>query len=251
LIGILAKLPGGTATPQELRLRFERSTHLKRQSFYNALAYIKRRHWVLTDGRMLNLSPDDSWREPEVSIGEKLERSKRETSRLEHIAGSQAEQIEELQSEVENLRNWASDGSNSVAVEHLTKIVSDTSATVRQRIRACTLLLNYRSDHDTSAFARSFLEKVVSDPATPVDHRLEGLEQLRRAAGDPQLRPVIEKLTPPAPPVDPVKEKMEREAEHLRKRQHIERQAALDQEELKREWERLSMSNGRPDLVRD
>jgi hypothetical protein len=76
IIGILAKSPGGTATPQELRLGFEKSAHLRKQSFYNALNFIKERQWVLKDGKYYFLNPDDSWREPEVSIGTKLERSK-------------------------------------------------------------------------------------------------------------------------------------------------------------------------------
>jgi hypothetical protein len=125
---------------------------------------------------------------------------------------------------------------NSVAVEHLTQIVRDTSATVRQRLKACSLLLSYRSDAETNAFARRFLEKVVARSDTPVDYKLDALEQLRRAMGDPQLKPSIVKLTPPAPPRDREAEEEERRIVSERRRKHLEEQSRLDQERLRQEW---------------
>ena len=120
--------------------------------------------------------------------------------------------------------------------------MADKSATLRQRLKACSLLLSYRSDADTNAFARRFLERVVARSDTPVDYKLQALEELRRAMGDPQLKPSIVKLTPPTPLRDPEVQRQRREAAAARKRAHLARQSALDAEMLREDLERAAMS---------
>jgi hypothetical protein len=144
-----------------------------------------------------------------------------------------------LQSQVEDLRD-RSEANNGIAISNLIQIIADRSATLRQKVKACALLLSYKSDHDTNAFARAFLEKAVSDPDTPIDYKLEGLEQLRRAQGDPQLRPTIEKLTPPSPPRDEEAEEAERRIEFEKKKRHCEMQAAEDQQRMAEEREQMA-----------
>jgi Fe2+ or Zn2+ uptake regulation protein len=238
LVNILAQHSGGM-TCEDLNQEFRRETKLQRQSYYNALKVCRKMGWITGGGgrdEIYQLNPEAPWK-ASGSIGGKVGVSEAEQTRLELLVDTQAGEIQELQDQVDTL--LAGSGSNGVAIEHLTRIVADTGATVRQRLRACSILLNYRSDPDTTAFARSFLEKVVSDPATPVDYKLEGLEQLRKAMGDPQLKPSIVKLAPPSPPSDPVKEAEERRIEFERKKQHCERQAQLDQEHMAQERERL------------
>jgi hypothetical protein len=234
LIGVLAEYFPAGGTCEDLRRQFEKETSLSRQSFYDALKFVKAQGWLVADGRIYNLDPCGSWKAPIPSIGERLERARLENDRLDYVAGARAERIQELRSEVEDLRDWSGSG-NGTAVVNLVRILTDTTASMRQRLRACALIIGYRSDPDTTAFARGFLEKVVTNPDTPIDYKLEAAEQLRKAEGDAMLRPTIERVTPPAPPIDPVKAKAEREALHERRRAHIERQAQLDAEQLARE----------------
>jgi hypothetical protein len=241
---VLAKhFPVG-ATSEDLRIRFEKDAFLGRQSFFNALRYAKQQGWLVGGGwrdQLYNLNSDGSWREPPVSIGDELERAKRETTRLECVAGSQAEQIEALEGEVQSLRDFAS-GTNGVAVEHLTKIISDSTTTVRQKLRAAAVVLGYKVDSNIAEFVKAFLERLCMSPDTPTDYKIEAGEILRRAEGSPRIAPAIERSSPPARDIDPEKEKAEREATSLRRRQHLERQAALDAAELKAELQRLGMS---------
>jgi hypothetical protein len=153
---------------------------------------------------------------------------------LEFLADTRAEQIQELRDEIENFRNWAN-GGNGVALASLVSIVGDPKATLRQKLRASATVLGYRVDDDRiGAFVRGFLESVCESADVLIDYKIEAAELLRKAAGDVLLRPSIEKLTTPAPPVDRELERRELEAESARKRRHIEEQSRLDQEELAR-----------------
>jgi hypothetical protein len=233
LIGVVAEhFPIG-GTSEDLRIRFEKETFLARQSFYDALRYAKGQSWLVGGGgkdRLYVLNPDNSWKEPLPSIGEKQDCVLRDNNRLGYLLDSREEQIEELQDQVDDLHDWSS-GGGSNAVEHLIKLLTG-SATLRQKLKACSILLNYRSDYDTTAFARGFLEKVVSDPDTPVDYRLEGLEQLRRSQGDAMLRPPIERLTPTAPPIDREAEAEQRRIEFERKKAYVEAATAAIEREF-------------------
>jgi len=92
--------PAGV-TCEDLRRQFEKDTSLARQSFYNALRYVKTQGWIVGGGRdrrdqyqLYTLNADASWKEPVTSIGEGLEKDQ-----LEYLADSQTLQIVELQSE--------------------------------------------------------------------------------------------------------------------------------------------------------
>ena len=101
LIRIMAQhFPAGV-TCEDLRRQFEKDTSLARQSFYNALRYVKTQGWIVGGGRdrrdqyqLYTLNADASWKEPVTSIGEGLEKDQ-----LEYLADSQTLQIVELQSE--------------------------------------------------------------------------------------------------------------------------------------------------------
>jgi hypothetical protein len=155
---------------------------------------------------------------------------------LEFLANSRTEQIANLRAELETIRDWSSGGGSSNAVEHLIKLLTDDSASTRQKIKAASIILGYRADADVAAFTRRYLEDVCGNVTIAVDYRLQASELLRKIEGTAQLRPTIEKLTPPTPPIDRELERREREAEFERKKQHIERQAELDQERLAEEW---------------
>src|SRR5262249_55611091 len=127
LVGVLAQhFPAG-ATCEDLRRQFEKDTSLARQSFYNALLYVKTQGWIVGGGKdrrdqyqLYTLNADASWKEPVASIGEGLEKD-----RLEYLVNSQTKQIEKLQGQIECLRDWSNGGSNGVAVSNLAKIVGD------------------------------------------------------------------------------------------------------------------------------
>jgi hypothetical protein len=218
LIGVVIEsFPLGGST-EDLRRQFEAATGLKRQMFYYSLAEAKRLGWLIgggAQGSLYELNPDASWANP-ASTG-----------------AAQVEQPEEVQIELDTPRI---SGTNGVAIEHLTEIIANPDATLRQKLRASALLLTYKSDHDTSVFARRFLAKVAARSDTPIDYKLEALEQMRRSQGDPMLRPSIERVAAPSPPRDREAEEAERRIVSERRRKHIEEQAAKDQQRLREEW---------------
>ena len=97
-----------------------------------------------------------------------------EKDRLEYLADSQAGQIEELRGEVERLRDWSGGGANGVAVSNLAQIVSDSTASTRQRLRAAAAVLAYKvPDAEVTEFAKRFLESLCASADTPTDYRIE------------------------------------------------------------------------------
>jgi hypothetical protein len=189
------------ATCEDLRKRFEKDTSLNRQSFYDALKYVKEQHWFVGGGKdrweqrgqLYSLNPDGSWKPPPISVGEQLEIAKRNNDRLECLAGSQAQQIEGLQDEIESLRDWSSGSANGVAVSNLAQIVSDSSASTRQRLRAAAVVLGYRvQDAAVIAFTKGFLESLCANADIATDYRIEAGELLRRTE-DAMIRPPIER----------------------------------------------------------
>jgi len=186
---------GGTSN--ELRRQFEADTGLVRQSYYDALRYAKEQGWFLggekTPGgravgevrsrrdvyRLYTLNPDASWKEPPPkSVGELI--GEMDKDQLEHLAGSQAGQIEELRGEVEQLRDWSA-GGNGIAVSNLAWIVGDSAASTRQRLRAAAAILSYKvQDAGVTEFARGFLESLCANVDIATDYRIEAGELLRR-----------------------------------------------------------------------
>jgi hypothetical protein len=124
------------------------------------------------------LNSDGSWKPTQTSAGRILEKD-----RLEYLADSRAQQVEELQGEVERLRDWVSgsdaNGANNVALSNLIKIVADNSASPRQRLRAAAAVLSYKTPNDVTDFVKKYLESLCgSDEAT--DYKIEASELLRK-----------------------------------------------------------------------
>jgi hypothetical protein len=197
LVGVLVHFPAG-ATWEDLRKQFEKDTSLNRQSFYNALRYVKEQHWFVGGGsrsQLYTLNSDNSWKEPPPkSIGERL--GEMDKDQLEHLAGSQAVQIEDLQGQVESLRDWSSgNNTNGVAVSNLVQIVGNSAASTRQRLKAAAVVLGYRvQDTAVTEFAKRFLESLCANANIPTDYRIEAGELLRRTE-DAMIRPPIERRT--------------------------------------------------------
>jgi len=198
LVGVLVQhFPAG-ATCEDLRRQFEKDTSLNRQSFYNALRYAKeqRQRWIVGGGshQLYTLNSDNSWKPPPTkSIGELF--GEMDKDQLEYLAGSQAVQIEDLQDQVESLRDWSSGGVNGVAVSNLAQIVSNSAASTRQRLRAAAVILGYRvQDAAITEFAKRFLESLCANADIPTDYRIEAGELLRRSE-DVMIRPPIERRT--------------------------------------------------------
>jgi hypothetical protein len=130
---------------------------------------------------------------PPKSIGEFL--GEMDKDQLEYLAGSQAVQIEDLQGQVEDLRDWSSGGANGVAVSNLAQIVSNSAASTRQRLRAAAVVLGYKvQDAAVTEFAKRFLESLCANADIPTDYRIEAGELLRRSE-DVMVRPPIERRT--------------------------------------------------------
>jgi hypothetical protein len=156
-----------------------------------------------------------------------LELTRRENDRLELLVGSRTEQVDQLQDQLDDLRDWSNGGSNGVAVPSLVAILTDNGASVRQKIKAASAILGYKvQDPSVSAFARRFLESICAKADVPTDYKIQAAETLRRAEGDAQLRPTIERLTPPAAPIDREAEAAAIRAQNERRRAHVEKMTA-------------------------
>jgi hypothetical protein len=235
LVGVLAEhFPDG-GTCEDLRRRFEKETAFGWQTFYDALRYAKEQQWVVADGRIYKLDPAGAWKPPVPSVGEQLEAARRENDRLDFVAESRLERIDQLQDRLDILRDWVG-GANGVAVEHLIKIVADSSTTPRQKLRAAGVVLGYKVDPQIAEFVKAFLEHLCMSPDTPTDYKIEAGEILRKAEGSPRIAPAVERPAPPVRDADPVAEAEERRIVAERRRRHLEEQARKDAEALKQEW---------------
>jgi hypothetical protein len=232
LVEVLVQhFPSG-GTSEELRRQFEKDTSLVAPlSFYSALKFGKNQGWIVGGGRdqPYTLASDGSWREPIPSIRETLEKEALEKDRLEYLVDSKAQQIEELQGEVERLRDWSNgndaDGAN-VAVASLIRVVSDTAATMRQRLNAASAILGYKlSDDDVADFTKRFLQAVCTSTDIATDYRVTAAELLRKCEA-PRIMPPVER---PPPRIDPNAEKPEPLAQLVARRR--ERQDRMEREE--------------------
>jgi hypothetical protein len=215
LVGVMAKhFPNG-ATSEDLRKQFEKDTTLVRQSFYNALRLVKERGWFVGGGRdrLYTLNSDGSWKEPPASIGEQLEKEQLEKDRLEYLTNSQDRQIGELQGELERLRDWSAggdaNGEANVALSSLVRIIGDSGASTRQRLRASACVLNYKVHDDAvTEFVRRYLGAVCASADTPTDYRIEAGELLRRHEAPRVMSEIVrpiyrpDNVEPAEPPED-------------------------------------------------
>jgi hypothetical protein len=129
--------------------------------------------------QLYSLNADGSWKEPVTSIGEGLEKD-----RLEYLADSRAVQIQELQSELERLRDWTgsdASGEANVALSSLVRIVGNSTASTRQRLRAAAAVLGYKvHDNGVTEFVKRFLGSVCASTDIAVDYKIAAGELLRR-----------------------------------------------------------------------
>jgi hypothetical protein len=233
LIGVvIGSFPDG-GTSEDLRRAFEASTGLRRQQFYYALREAKRLGWLIGSGEgqgQLYVIDHEAFSKAPASTGD---------AELGPLVDTQAERLEESQSEPDTLRVSGSNG--GAAISALVAIVGDDSLTVRQRLKASATVLGYRvQDPGVTEFVRRFLERLCASGNISPDYRIWASELLRRFEGDPKILPQILRPDPsPVCDVDPVKEEEERRIEHERKVAHIERQAKLDAEQLVQERQRL------------
>ena len=159
LVGVLAhNFPEG-ATSDELRGQFKgEDNSFPPATFHAALRYAKERHWVV-----FRLTGD----------------------RLVYWADLQATSPQESPDEVEVLPDLGSgsdaDGGANVALSSLVRIVGDSAASLRQRLRAAAAVLAYKvQDAAVIEFVRRFLESLCADADTAIDHRIAAGELLRK-----------------------------------------------------------------------
>jgi hypothetical protein len=181
LVDIMAQFFPDGATSKDLQIRFEQVTGLQRQSFYDTIGFVKYKRWFVGGGKnkIYRLNSDGSWKLTQTSDGRILERDQ-----LAYLADSRAQQIEGLQDEIERLRDWSSGGDADgagVAVSSLTQIVADSSASMRQRLKAAATVLGYKvRDDGVAEFTKRFLQSVCVDADIPIDYRIEASELLRK-----------------------------------------------------------------------
>jgi hypothetical protein len=247
LINILAQHSSGLRC-EELNGEFQRITKLRRQSYYDCLAFAKKERWVLGGGQRQEyfLNPDGSWRSAlkPLSVGEPLEKYQ-----LEHLLSLQTEKVEMLETANRRLAGSrkaiaaSADAGSTVAT--LVQLMADTSLNMRRRLSAAQLLLGFRSPEDITQATKQFLHSVFLDQEMDISHRLEAAELLRRAE-DPRIAPAVER--PTVAVVYDTKEEIEERGR--RHREHIERQARLNAEAMEAERQQMLVSNGRT-IVRD
>jgi predicted RNase H-like nuclease (RuvC/YqgF family) len=104
-----------------------------------------------------------------------------EKDQLEYLVDSKTQQIDELQGEIERLRDWSSSGDGAnVALSSLVRIVGDNTASTRQRIRAAAAVLGYKTEGDIAQFVKKYLKSVCESTDIATDYRIEAGELLRR-----------------------------------------------------------------------
>jgi hypothetical protein len=241
LVEVLAKYFPRGCNCGDLRQKYQKVAHRKSGTFFNALKLAREKNWIVSDGgplrlglQIYSLNPDGCWRNPEVSIEERLETARRENSRLEFLLDTQVERTEQLQSEIDNLRDLAS-GTNGIALENLIKIVTDITASPRQRLKAASVILGYRvQNSEVSELAKRYLETLCAS-AENVDYRIEASEVLRRCE-DPRIAPSVQRPVV-AVVYDSAEEVM---ARGERRRKHIEAQALRNAEEMAREQQEMA-----------
>jgi hypothetical protein len=238
LIGVMAEFFPHGSNCEDLRSKFETIANRKAATFFACLAYAKSHGWIIAEGgplrsvrQVYSLNPNGCWRPP--PIGEGIERHQ-----FEHVLETRTERIEKLEATNRRLTDTrkaiAAGEAAGTAIGTLVEIMSDPAVTIRGRLAAAENLLAYKTPPAVAEAAKLFLATVFLDKDQPLDHRLAATTALRKSE-DVRLMPPIERPPPPVPPVDPVKAAAEREATHLRRRQHIERQAQLDAERLAQE----------------
>jgi hypothetical protein len=192
------KVGAQVSTCEDLRRQFEKDASLRRQSFYNALHHAKGQGWIVGGGsphnqnQLYTLNPDGSWKELASNgegIGEAVGLDK---DRLEYLVESRTQQIDELQSEIERLRDWSGgDDANGsgVAIPSLIRIITDSASTVRQKLKGAETILNYRvEDASVVEFTKKFLQSVCTSADVATDYRVEAAGLLRRCES-PRVTP--------------------------------------------------------------
>jgi hypothetical protein len=161
-----------------------------------------------------------------------------EKDRLEYLATSRAQRIEELQSENERLLNWSNGGDAGVALPSLVRIVGDGSASTRQRLKAASAILAFQvQDDGVVEFTKRYLESVcTSTDIGNIDHKVEAAELLRRheapRIAPETVRPTYRDEAPKEPP-EPLMQLVARRkaGQEQREREAIERLRHVPSEE--------------------
>jgi hypothetical protein len=87
----------------------------------------------------------------------------------------------EVQDEVERLLDFTNGDGTNVALASLVRIVGDSAATVRQRLKAAGAVLGYKVHDDSAAeFTKRYLQSVCTSADVATDYRIEAGELLRR-----------------------------------------------------------------------
>jgi hypothetical protein len=236
LVDVFARCFPDGVTCEDLRRQFEIDTGFKRQTFYNAFAYAKERLWVVgggANGAYCTLNPDGCWKKPpRSSVGDVLEQH-----RLEHIVSSQTTRIDELQGEVQRLLDWSSgaNGANvavNVAVSNLVRIVGDSTATTRQRLRAAAAVLGYKTPDDgVTEFVKRFLESAAGADI-PVDYKIEASELLRKHEAPRVMSEIVRPSYREDEKIDPAEAKRQRAEVMARRREAMAQIEARDRRRI-------------------
>jgi len=137
---------------------------------------------------------------------------------------SQAGQIEGLQGEVERLLDWSSgiDANGAgVAVSSLVRIVGDSTASTRQRLKAAGAILSYRvQDDGVAEFTKGFLRSVCVSADIAIDYQIEASELLRKHEAPRVMSEIVRPsycVSEPAEsePVEPLQDLVRRQRERM------------------------------------
>ena len=155
----------------ELQRQFAKDCGLRRQSFFYALRHAREVGWLVKDqGLLYQLDPRGSWKPKSTEPGAEPALNR---DQLEYLADARAQKIAELENQIAHVRDWSSGNANGIAVVHLAEILSSSTATKRQKLRAAAGIVSYKAHAGTTEFAKRFLESLTANTDIATDDRIE------------------------------------------------------------------------------
>jgi hypothetical protein len=92
----------------------------------------------------------------------------------------------------------------NTALASLLRIVADSGASVRQRIRASAAVLGYKTEGDIANFAKKYLTSVCESTDVAIDYKIEASELLRKHEAprivSETIKPSYREAEPKEPP---------------------------------------------------
>ena len=170
-----------------------------------------------------------------------IAQSGRDWVRIGPDAPAIGEQLEKKQPEKDQAVQLG-DVNGAGAVAALLRVIANADASVRQRVRAASTVLAYKTEDDGAVeLAKQYLQLVASSADAAIDHKIEAAEQLRKCESRrilPEIvRPnYIDNAEPAEPSPIPIPELLRQRREYS-DRMQAKMAEQLREERVKYGWE--------------